>query len=194
MKDYILSRESYIVSGESVKKPWVLVIASLSVIVIYNILFSLDFWPKTSFNMMIGVGVTITVAFFLLACGVASYFPHSRRYISRKRKRILTERDSTKYRRVVRDGVDGSEVLVFGSENTTFRDACIASWQFESANRNSNWLVKDDRGNDITNSLLSSFGGIAVLIGDYGTQSHRESLDTSAEYSDLRDSVEYFDD
>lgn len=176
------------------KRSFALVIAALSVIVIYNILFSYGILPSyPPFTLSIGRAAVLILSFLLLACGVVSYFPQSRRYIARPQKSTLKGRDSTKFRRVVRDGVEGPERLVFGSETTTFRDACIASWQFESVSRKSNWFVKDDRGNDITNILLSSFDGIATLFPEYGSEIARESSDQSSEYSDLKDSVEYYD-
>jgi hypothetical protein len=101
--------------------------------------------------------------------------------------------DPTVYRRAVKDGVDGVEYIVNGSETTSFREACMDNWHFLYVDRKSSWLIKDDRGNDITESPLSTYDGIAVLIGDYGTKSQRDSTDRRAEFSDLKDTVEYYD-
>ncbi len=94
------------------------------------------------------------------------------------------------YRRAVRDGIEGVEKLVTGFETTTFREACIDNWQFKSVDKKSNWMVRDDRNNDVTDKPLSCFDGILIIEGEYPTM---ETSSESDEFTSIHDSVEYYD-
>ena len=118
-----------------------------------------------------------------------------KRGISRKaRKRHGRYKDSgsTIFKRVIRDGYDGLEFIVDGYENTTFGEACKDQWQFESVRKNSDWFIKDERGNDITNEFLISYSGISILLAEYKSEKKERASDRSDEYS-IHDSVTYYD-
>jgi len=177
-----------------VRTSFVLIIGGFFVIVLYNIVYVLELLPSNApVQLMIAETVVLFLACILVGVGMVSYYPKSQRYISRPRKDTLTERNSTVYRRVVKDGIEGSEKLVFGSETSTFRDACLASWQFKSVKRNSKWFVKDSLGNDITYNLLSTSDGIATIFPEYDAAPDSESSEQISEYSEINDSVEYYD-
>jgi hypothetical protein len=76
------------------------------------------------------------------------------------------EQDPSIRRRVVRDGFEGEEIIVCGSEETTFAQACKDHWYFEATSMDSQWHIEDDYGNDITDKSLVHFEGISILIPD----------------------------
>lgn len=112
---------------------------------------------------------------------------------NRQRQVRYKKSDSLIFKRVIRDGYDGPEFIVDGSENTTFSEACKDQWQFTSVNKKSNWFIKDERGNDITNAFLISYSGISILISEYESEKREKDFSKSHEYSSIHDSVTYYD-
>lgn len=128
---------------------------------------------------------TTLVTVWVLQFGVFSQAFSRSRYLNR-----YSDPNPSLFSRVVRDGIDGVEKLVTGSEVTTFREACLDNWQFKSVIQKSNWMVRDDRGNDVTDLPLSRFDGILVIEGEYPTM---ETSNESDEFTSILDSVEYYD-
>jgi len=176
------------------KKQIGLFITGIAVAILYSVFYMQGLLPHYAPSpLAFSEVLEIILICFCVASTYESVTPKSRRVIIQPREMVFTDKASSKINRAVRDGIDGPERLVVGSETTTFREACIASWQFQCTRRRSNWFVKDDRGNDITNTLLSAFDGIATLVPDYTSETDIGEPDESSEYSDLRDSVEYYD-
>jgi len=128
---------------------------------------------------------TTIVSVLVLQFGVFSRTISRSKYLNK-----YSKPNPRSYRRAVRDGIEGLEKLVTGSETTTYRKACLDNWQFKSVSRKSNWMVRDERGNDVTDELLSRSDGILIIEGEYPTQ---ETSNESDEYSSIHDSVEYYD-
>ena len=128
---------------------------------------------------------TTIVTVLVLQFGAFSRAISRSRYLNR-----YSEPNPRSFRRVVRDGIEGVEKLVTGSEKTTFREACLDNWQFKSVVRKSDWMVRDERGNDVTDQPLSRFDGVLYIEGDYPIM---ESSNESDEYTSIHDSVEYYD-
>ena len=76
------------------------------------------------------------------------------------------EQDPSICRRVVRDGLEGEEIIVCGSGETMFAQACKDYWYFKTTSMDSQWHIEDDYGNDITDRSLVHFEGISILIQD----------------------------
>ncbi|MHA1857814.1 MAG: hypothetical protein ACTSUU_00035 [Candidatus Thorarchaeota archaeon] len=99
------------------------------------------------------------------------------------------EVDTAEIRRVVTDRSSGKEVIVCGTADTTFRQAALDYWDFD-IDRDSDWLVEDDRGNDISDTPLGSYGGLAFLavrgMGASGTDRSPGSrgIDAGVEFYD----------
>ncbi|MGY5870777.1 MAG: hypothetical protein RTV72_00890 [Candidatus Thorarchaeota archaeon] len=111
----------------------------------------------------------------------------------RKGKSRYKESGASIYKKIIKDGYDGKEFIVEGDGNTTFGEACKKNWQFESVSKNSSWFIKDERGNDVTDSFLETFDGIFILIPEYGSEmKEREPDKSDTEYS-IHDSVTYYD-
>ena len=101
--------------------------------------------------------------------------------------------DPSLCRRVVKDGYDGIEFIITGNKQDTFAKACRANWRFESVDQKSNWYIKDEKGNDVTNQSLETADGIFFLVPEFGSEIQKLESDESDEYSSIHDSVEYYD-
>ena len=106
---------------------------------------------------------------------------------------VFKERDPSICKRVICDGLDGPEVIVSGKRETTFAQACLENWQFQTARPKERWFIKDARGNDVTDRPLDFSDGVFILYADYGSEQAKEELDESDRYSSIHDSVEYYD-
>lgn len=113
-------------------------------------------------------------------------------------KRAALPRDPSMVQRVVIDTYTNEEFIVAGTPDTTFGDACRKDWQFQSISSDS-WIIKDERGNDITSNPLASYHGIARIesIAPMETRRpydevERESRETE-EYADMERGVEFYD-
>jgi hypothetical protein len=134
------------------------------------------------------LGLLFIIILFSLATFQFEVFSH---FMSRSRAlKRYKPADPTVFARAVRDGEDGVEYLISGTETTLFREACLDNWQFENVDKKSSWYVIDERGNDVSNEPLSRFDGVFRLIGSIKTA---ELSDESNEYSSIHDSVEYYD-
>lgn len=98
-------------------------------------------------------------------------------------------------KRVVRDGYDGPEYLISGPLGKTFKNACQEQWQFKKTEKREGWIIKDERGNDITDASLESYDGIAIIVSTYSTESSLEKSksDTVSEFTSIDEGVEYYD-
>jgi hypothetical protein len=72
--------------------------------------------------------------------------------------------DSGIWKRVVRDSLTGESHIIVGSDKTTFREALLTSWPFKNRDKDSNWIVNDDKNNDITYRLLSEIDCVADIV------------------------------
>ncbi len=97
------------------------------------------------------------------------------------------------FKRVIKDGFDGPEIIVMGEGKITFGQACRDNWQFKSVRENSGWFVKDERGNDVTNMSLDTIDSICILIPEYGSEKQKKTSDEDSKYSSIQDTVEYYD-
>lgn len=110
--------------------------------------------------------------------------------------RVGIPRDPSFIHRVVRDVRSGQEVVVSGLPKTTFRDACLRDWPFRRISKKSEWLIKDERGNDISNQSLSDYDGIATIeafVEGAPEQYESGKAETEDRYSTHDDAVEYYD-
>jgi hypothetical protein len=103
------------------------------------------------------------------------------------------ERNPSLCTKVIKDGIDGKDVLISGSREMTFGQACRSDWPFQSADQKSKWFIKDEHGNDVTDQSLESVDGVFILISDYSSGIQKEEYDKSDEYSSIHDSVTYYD-
>ncbi|MHA1614067.1 MAG: hypothetical protein ACTSYJ_04430 [Candidatus Thorarchaeota archaeon] len=103
------------------------------------------------------------------------------------------ERNPSIIKRVIKDGFSGDGYIVSGDGEDTFGQACKNHWQFVNVKRDSDWFVKDARGNDVTDMSLTLFDGICTLIPEYGSTKLKDKRDETSKYSSIQDSVEYYD-
>ena len=80
----------------------------------------------------------------------------------------------------------------------TFRAACLIDWPFKSIPRSGNWIIKDERGNDISNTRLIDYDSVAII--DYrhheepSIEEYRKKLDDrSDEYTSIDQGVTFYD-
>lgn len=134
------------------------------------------------------------VLILILVLGLYMCFTDSMK--SNKKLKRYRERDPTICERVIKDGSDGPEYLISGPQEETFGQACKEQWQFLKTDKHSSWIIKDERGNDITNSPLGSYDSIAIIVGTYGSEyfTGEAESDLPSEYTSIEDGTEYFDD
>ena len=68
------------------------------------------------------------------------------------------------YTRVILHEGSKSEVLIYGKENVSVREALLDDWPFAQNLKKGAWYVVDASGNDVTDSALSRFEGIARIF------------------------------
>ncbi|MDF1538594.1 MAG: hypothetical protein P1Q69_06800 [Candidatus Thorarchaeota archaeon] len=103
--------------------------------------------------------------------------------------------------RVVIDKSSSDEHIVSGHPTSTFRQLLRTEWPFTGVSKNAQWAIVDERGNDITDSTLESFHGIAELrvLGrteatEYHTGEPNESQDDESDrYTSIDQGVTYYD-
>jgi hypothetical protein len=129
----------------------------------------------------------------MVLLGIYSAFLESMK--GNKQLKKYKERDPLVCERVVKDGYEGPDYLIRGSGEETFGHACQKQWQFVKTDRRAGWIIKDERGNDITGSSLESYDGIAVILKTAGKESisERPESDTSSDYTSIDEGVEYYD-
>ncbi|MFX0108340.1 MAG: hypothetical protein ACFE7R_08655 [Candidatus Hodarchaeota archaeon] len=72
--------------------------------------------------------------------------------------------DTSIFTRVVKERQSGEEHVIEGTFDTTFREACLSDWKFESVRKNEDWIIEDERRNDISVRKLSEYSSIAYLV------------------------------
>jgi len=100
---------------------------------------------------------------------------------------------------VYRNG--NEEHIVNGEPSSTFREVCLIDWPFSSISKSSQWDVVDERGNNISNSTLESYYGIAEIRvrGIVTTRGYHVGEpngfhdDKSEEYTSIDQGVTYYD-
>ncbi len=109
-------------------------------------------------------------------------------------------RDPSSIQRLVLDTNIGKEYIISGSPSQSFRSACKNDWAFQSMKANDVWIIKDERGNDISETSLSEYDGIATLVStkppksssSYYESSNKDA-DKSDDYSDIERGVTFYD-
>ena len=56
------------------------------------------------------------------------------------------------------------DYFIRGAGDTPIKEAILENWPFHELDKDSNWHVVDDLGNDVTNNPLSSLNGTATVI------------------------------
>ncbi len=137
--------------------------------------------------------------FFMVFIGIVllgAYYGFSEGMTGEKALKKYKDPDPSICQRVVKDGFDGEEYLISGPQDETFGYACKEQWQFPKTDKHSSWIIKDERGNDVTNSPLGSYDSIAIIVGTYGTEyfTGESESDLPSEFTSIEDGTEYFDD
>ena len=142
---------------------------------------------------LIGIGLPI---FYLLVRGLAADVVDS---IPRQ-ARVPWSRDASSVDRVITENKSGRRHVISGWKDQTFRSACLEAWVFTSVKKKSDWTIIDDKGNDISDTPMSSYEGIArigflgpmceQLVGDEATDYYS---DDDRKNNDLERGVEFYD-
>lgn len=113
---------------------------------------------------------------------------------------VAKARDPSLIQRVVYDEITRKEHIISGTASQSFRSACKANWVFRSMKSNDGWIIKDERGNDISETSLSEYHGIASLVStepartsDSYYDRDEEETDRTREYSDMERGVTFYD-
>ena len=109
-------------------------------------------------------------------------------------------RNPTMIQRVIVDRENEREYIVEGLPSTTFREVCKENWPFNGIRQNNQWIIQDERGNDITGEPLESYNSIACIVGAiiYDQEIKMRELvkqiqDRSDDYSSMDEGVEFYD-
>ena len=111
---------------------------------------------------------------------------------------VRIKKDPSHISRVVSDPNSNEEYIISGEPNLTFRAACLTDWSFKHIPRSGNWIIKDERGNDISNTRLVDYDSVAIM--DYrkpeepSIEEYRKKLDDrSDEYTSIDQGVTFYD-
>lgn len=109
-------------------------------------------------------------------------------------------RDTSSVDRVIIENKSGRRHVISGWKDQTFRSACLEAWVFTSVKKKSDWTIIDDKGNDISDSPMSIYEGIArigllgpmceQLVGDEATDYY---TDDDRKNNDLERGVKFYD-
>ncbi|TFG28913.1 hypothetical protein EU528_10485 [Candidatus Thorarchaeota archaeon] len=103
------------------------------------------------------------------------------------------ERDPAICQRVIRDGIDGPELIISGPRESTFSQVCRDNWAFANVPQKTAWFIRDEKGNDVTNMPLGTADGVFTLIPEYASETSKQETSEADEYSSIHDSVTYYD-
>lgn len=114
----------------------------------------------------------------------------------RHRYRIVGDLiDGSVVHRVVMDPISDEGYIISGPPHITFREACLSQWPFERIPTKSDWIIRDERSNDVSDKPLSDVDGI-TFIEAYITSTPiqmSEERDKEDRYSTPGSAVEYYD-
>ncbi|TXT54588.1 MAG: hypothetical protein BAJATHORv1_60084 [Candidatus Thorarchaeota archaeon] len=149
-----------------VKKEYYIPIIVIMLILLTLLVFSF-------FNLDISILITavlfvIVIGIFAFLKGVGSFFASS---IVAKLPNVtlfpetipIRERKKYEMLRVVRNPQTGKEIVIGGNRDTTYRAAMIRNWDFVKIAKDSPWILRDEIGNDITDSNLEDYDGIVTI-------------------------------
>jgi len=113
---------------------------------------------------------------------------------------VSLKKDPSHIYRALLHKESGEEYLVNGPPRATFRKVLQDNWPFKKIHKNESWIVRDERGNELTNQTLESCEGVATIELLYGeglkpVESDKRSKRT-ADYDNLsthHDAVTYYD-
>lgn len=113
---------------------------------------------------------------------------------------VSLKKDSSHIYRALLHKESGEEYLVNGSPKAIFRKVLLDDWPFKKIHKNESWIIRDERGNELTNKTLESCEGVATIELLYGeglkpVESDRRS-ERQKDYDNLsthHDAVTYYD-
>jgi hypothetical protein len=96
------------------------------------------------------------------------------------------------------DSGSNDEHLIAGDPNWTYRTTLLKDWPFKNIPKSGEWIVKDERGNDISNTPLGQYDSIASLeyrmSEETSIREYQEKEDDrSDEYTSIDQGVTYYD-
>ena len=113
---------------------------------------------------------------------------------------VSLKKDPSHIYRAVLHEESGEEYLVNGRPRAIFRKILLANWPFKKIHKQDSWIIRDERGNELTNQTLESCEGIATIELLYGEGLKPVESDNRSEreedYKDLsthHDAVTYYD-
>ena len=119
------------------------------------VLYQLAFfaWPLAFF------GLFVILLNFISNSGVSFSIrpPH------RSLETVRVKKDLSHLSRLIIDSITDEEHIVHGEPSWTFRFTCISDWKFKNFPKSGNWIIKDERGNDISSTPLERYDGIASI-------------------------------
>jgi hypothetical protein len=97
--------------------------------------------------------------------------------------------DTSRVTRVVRErtGDELVEHIVYGTPETTFREACEDNWLFKTVDRDDQWVIQDSSSNDMTDRPLIECNGIATIMIYGDVPAYSEDADHLPEWWDTKD-------
>ncbi|MFW9847881.1 MAG: hypothetical protein ACFFF4_02010 [Candidatus Thorarchaeota archaeon] len=121
----------------------------------------------------------------LLNLTIKSGVSFSYRHPSPSSIQVQVKRDSTQISRVIINTITGEECIINGKPEWSYRMSLLADWPFKDIPKSGDWIVKDERGNDITNTPLIQYNSIASI--EYVIRDVVESGDSRVKEDEQRD-------
>ncbi|MFO7837634.1 MAG: hypothetical protein R6V83_13410 [Candidatus Thorarchaeota archaeon] len=149
---------------ESIKNLAKLFVSAFVVTVMFILLYPF-LGPYLLFSSLMNTPLGLFVMAFTTALVAVTLFSYANSRIGAadQRDRSFTEVDTSQLHRVVIDNLTGEEKVISGSQDVTFRSAAQKNWPFERIDKKSNWVIVDERGNDITDKKLSDYHEITRI-------------------------------
>jgi hypothetical protein len=174
----------------------------------FIILSNYDRITWNNYDTVSPLGIVITFIFFPLAfigffvillnlvSGTGVSFSY--RAPSDSPQPVHIRKDPNHISRVVGDTNTKEEYIIFGAPDWSYRTALLSDWPFNNVSKSGDWIVKDERGNDISNTPLERYDSIASIEYHIPEKSsieeYREkSDDRSDEYTSIDQGVTYYD-
>lgn len=125
--------------------------------------------PTSYFTSLFSTGTIIVTIFlifeFMLTLSIEAQpegASNAHIYAEHEKKPVV-RRKPAEILRVVKDPYNGEEILIGGKKTTTYGEACREDWDFKGIDKKASWILRDDKGNDITNMHLADYDGIVVI-------------------------------
>ncbi|MDF1538595.1 MAG: hypothetical protein P1Q69_06805 [Candidatus Thorarchaeota archaeon] len=180
--------------GRGIQETGICSVTIIIAIIVSGYIFTTYLGVNTSLFVIMG---TFLVILYVLVTGAVSVMVKGN---TPTHLFVAKPRNPSLMQRVVFDEITRKEHIISGTPSQSFRSACKDDWVFRSMKASDGWIIKDERGNDISDTSLTDYQGIATLASTEPAKSsgsyydkEEEETDRTEEYSDIERGVTFYD-